>query len=456
MYAIIDVETTGGSPRTQKITEIAIYLHDGQEITGEFITLINPEKNIPYNITALTGITNEMVADAPKFYEVARDIVNLTENKIIVAHNSNFDYSFIRHEFKSLGYNFQREQLCTVKLSRKLIPGLRSYSLGTLCSELGIEITNRHRAAGDAMATARLFEILIDLNHSTGLDISEYQGLSKKGLHPDMSLDTIKNLPEEPGLYYFYNDNRELIYVGKSRNIKSRVISHINNNSSKRAIEMKQQIAEISYELTGSELIALLKESDEIKNNKPLYNRMQRRALCQYGLYHNTDDDGYINFSIEKNEADTGIPVHSFTTKRNAVNALNRLIEKYKLCQKLCGLYDSTGSCFHYEIMECKGACIGKESPEEYNKRAAMLIRSFIYENENMIIVDAGRNFDEYSVIKIERGKYIGYGYIDRDIPITSPAVINDYISNFDDNREIQSIIRNHLNAGRVVKVIRY
>jgi DNA polymerase-3 subunit epsilon len=305
-----------------------------------------------------------MVTDAPKFFEVARDIVNMTENRTIVAHNSNFDYSFIRHEFKSLGYNFQREQLCTVKLSRKLIPGLRSYSLGTLCSELGIEITGRHRAAGDAMATARLFEILIDLNHSTGLDISEYQGLSKKGLHPDLSLDTIKSLPEEPGLYYFYNENKELIYIGKSRNIKSRVISHLNNNSSKRAIEMKQQIAGISYEMTGSELIALLKESDEIKNNKTLYNRTKRRG--------------------------------------------------------------------------------------------AKLIRSFMFENENMIIVDTGRNFDEYSVIKIERGKYIGYGYIDRDIPITGPAVIDDYISNFDDNSEVQSIISNHLNAGRVVKVIHY
>ncbi len=184
MYAIIDVETTGGSPRAEKITEIAIYIHDGLKIVDEFISLVNPEKNVPYNITLLTGITNEMVTDAPKFYEIARNIVELTENKIIVAHNSNFDYNFIRHEFKSLGYNFQRKQLCTVRLSRKLIPGLRSYSLGTLCNELGIKITGRHRAAGDALATVKLFEILIELNRSAGLDFSEYQGLSRRELHP--------------------------------------------------------------------------------------------------------------------------------------------------------------------------------------------------------------------------------------------------------------------------------
>ncbi len=455
MYAIIDVETTGGSPAREKITEIAIYLHDGQKITGEFITLINPEKNIPYNITALTGITNEMVADAPRFCEVARDIVELTENRTIVAHNSNFDYSFIRHEFRSLGFNFQREQLCTVRLSRKLIPGIRSYSLGNLCRELGIEINGRHRAAGDALATAKLFDILISLNNSTGLDLSEYHGLSKKGLHPAMDPESIRNLPEEAGLYYFYNDNGELIYIGKSRNIKSRVVSHFNNNS-KRATEMRQQVAEISYELTGSELIALLKESAEIKNNKPLYNRSQRRAMDHFGLYQDTDENGYLVFSIEKNEAVSKLPLHSFSSRRRAVNTLNKLIERYGLCQKLCGLYDSQGCCFHYEIMECRGACIGIEPPEEYNKRAVKLIRHFMYDNQNMIIVDAGRNFDEYSVIKIENGKYIGYGYIDRDIQITDPDIIDDCISRFNDNLEVQSIIRHHLNAGKVLKVLRF
>jgi DNA polymerase III subunit epsilon len=160
MYAIIDIETTGGSPKTERITEIAIFIHDGIRVVNEFVSLVNPQKDIPYFITNLTGITNEMVANAPKFYEIARTIVEMTENCIFVAHNAPFDYGFVREEFLSLGFDYERERLCTVRLSRKLIPGKRSYSLGNLCSDLGIHLNNRHRAAGDALATVKLFELL--------------------------------------------------------------------------------------------------------------------------------------------------------------------------------------------------------------------------------------------------------------------------------------------------------
>jgi len=162
MYAIIDIETTGGSARIEKITEIAIYQHDGNQVTGEFVSLINPERNIPYFITNLTGITNEMVEDAPRFYEIAKKIVELTEGRTFVAHNARFDYSFIREEFKSLGFNYRRNLLDTVALSRKLLPGHKSYSLGNICKDLRISINGRHRAAGDALATVKLFEILME------------------------------------------------------------------------------------------------------------------------------------------------------------------------------------------------------------------------------------------------------------------------------------------------------
>lgn len=161
MYAIVDIETTGGSSQFEKITEIAIYQHDGKEITGEFISLVNPERNIPYFITNLTGITNEMVEDAPRFYEIAKKIIELTEGRTFVAHNAHFDYSFIRQEYKSLGFNFKRSILDTVALGRKLLPGHSSYSLGNICRDLNININGRHRAGGDALATVRLLEILI-------------------------------------------------------------------------------------------------------------------------------------------------------------------------------------------------------------------------------------------------------------------------------------------------------
>ncbi|MCK5169991.1 MAG: ribonuclease H-like domain-containing protein, partial [Bacteroidales bacterium] len=261
MYAILDLETTGLSPINEKIIEIAIYIHNGKEIISEYSTLINPERNIPYNITRLTGITNEMVKDAPKFWEIAKDIIILTEGKSIVAHNASFDFNFIRNEFKSLGYNFKRDRLCTVKLSRKIIPNHKSYSLGKLCKELGIKIDGRHRATGDAFATVKLFEHLLKISPSLG------QLNSSMFYHIDAKI--IKNIPEEPGVYYFHDHNGDIIYIGKSKNIRIRVFSHFSNEKSERALKMVDEIHNISYELTGSELIALLMESDEIKTQKP-------------------------------------------------------------------------------------------------------------------------------------------------------------------------------------------
>lgn len=168
MFSIIDIETTGNSYKFGKITEIAIYQHNGQEVTDSYSTLINPEMDIPYFITELTGIDNNMIKDAPKFYEVAKIIVEMTMGRTFVAHNASFDYKFIKEEFARLGYNYDRKTMCTVKLSRKLLPGHGSYSLGKLCADLGIEIDGRHRAAGDALATVKLFDILLKKNEMIG------------------------------------------------------------------------------------------------------------------------------------------------------------------------------------------------------------------------------------------------------------------------------------------------
>jgi len=294
MYAIIDVETTGGSPAIERITEIAVVVHNGEKIVDEFCSLVNPEKKIPYFITNLTGITNAMVSDSPKFYEIAKKIIELTTDCIFVAHNVSFDYHFIRNEYKRLGYGFYRDKICTVQLSKKLLPGLSSYSLGNICKCLDIANSSSHRAGGDADATARLFEYLLKLNQNNKLNISNLSKINKKNVHPGLSIEKMNHLPEDTGVYYFFNDKNELIYIGKSKNIRTRILSHFNNNNAKKAIEMKTEIADIEYELTGSELVALLKESHEIKQHKPLYNRSQRRSLSQYGLYHRIDNNGYI------------------------------------------------------------------------------------------------------------------------------------------------------------------
>ena len=336
MYAIVDIETTGGSPKVEKITEIAVYIHNGYKIIDSFESLINPEKYIPPYITRITGITNEMVESAPKFYEIARKIVEITQGKIFVAHNVGFDYKFIREEFKRLGYDFRRKKLCTVKLSRKLIPGQKTYSLGRLCENTGIEIENRHRAAGDALATVQLFELLLKLDTREKPVFAQMQNSNATNFPPNLNKNKIEKLPEETGVYYFYNDKGRIIYIGKSKQIRTRVFSHLAGNGNQRTSRMLEQIADIGFELTGSELIALLKESEEIKTHKPLFNRAQRRSLTNYGLYSWRDENNYIRFKIERNNNST-IPLTCFNNKQEARKQLELMIEKLGLCQKLCG-----------------------------------------------------------------------------------------------------------------------
>jgi DNA polymerase III subunit epsilon len=454
MYAIIDIETTGGSSRLERITEIAIYLHDGHQVTGEYSTLVNPERNIPYYITNLTGITNEMVEDAPRFFEIARTIVEMTEGRIFVAHNARFDYSFIREEFKSLGYNFKRSILDTVTLSRKFFPGLSSYSLGNLCNDLRINIRDRHRAAGDALATAKLFEMLMEKDremNSLKPVITKNKRSSK--LNPALDLNKIENIPEEPGIYYFYNEKGNLIYIGKSRNLHQRISTHLSNNTTNRAMEMRDLIADISWEETGSELIALLKESFEIKHNKPVYNRAQRRTSFRWGIYCFTDDEGFINYTYG-NLKDDEVPLSVFSSKEKARAKLNSMIETFGLCQKLTGLYETDGACFHHQVGLCKGACCGKESPEEYNERASKAIEEFIFTRRNFFVIDKGRNAEERCAVKILNGKYAGYGYFNINEMGFGLNAIHECIHSAQDNRDIQVILKQYLKHNRVERII--
>ena len=448
MFAVLDVETTGLNAKTEKITEIAIYIYDGEKIVDEFSTLINPEKKIPFGITQLTGINNRMVKDAPKFYEVAKKIVEITEDTTIVGHNVNFDNNFIKYEFQRLGYEFKRKTLCTVKLSRKLIPGHKSYSLGKICKELNIENESRHRAAGDAFATLKLFKILQSVE-------SNLADISLKGLNSNLSKSIIDDLPERTGVYYFYNLNKEIIYIGKSKSIRSRILSHLNNNMTKKAVKLKNDLADISFEITGSELLALLLESNEIKVHKPVYNSAQRRSIFQFGLFKFTDENGYFNLQIKKNDI-VESAVTSFSSLKEVKEFLFRLVEEYQLCQKLCGLYKTNGACFHYQIKQCFGACIGKETPDDYNLRVNEALEKYHFKYNSFFIIDKGRLENERSIVKIENGKYCGFGYLHHDECINEFYRLNDSIKLFSDNRDVQQIIKNYLRKNKVEQIIEF
>ena len=433
MYAIIDIETTGLSPSNEKITEIAIFIHDGQKIVDEYSTLINPEKKIPYRIIQMTGINNQMVESAPKFYEVAKKIVELTEGKVFVGHNVRFDYGFIRNEFKSLGYDYARKTLDTVKLSRRLIPGKRSYSLGRLCNDLEIDNHARHRATGDALATTKLFELLLSIDNNL-------ETVNINGAQSDLNKSFIKDLPSEAGVYYFYDKSKELIYVGKSINIHDRVLSHLNNNLHKKAIKMKNMIADVGYQKTGSELIALLLESDEIKRTQPIFNQSQKRTYFNYGLYSFEDETGYKNLKIMR-IIDELTPLYTYSSAMEGKEHLTNICEDFNLCQKLCGLYDTGGACFHYQIHSCNGACIGEEPSSSYNSRVNDALENYQFKHQNFFVIDKGRNEDENSIVKVESGKYLGFGYLGKDQVDNQMDLMHDCIVSYRDNKEVRRII---------------
>ena len=300
MYAILDIETTGGKYNEEGITEIAIYKFDGHEVVDQVISLVNPERPIQPFVVGLTGINNDMLRNAPKFYEIAKRILEITQDCILVAHNAKFDYRILRTEFRRLGYEYERETLCSVELSKKLLPGHASYSLGKLTKALGIPISSRHRADGDAIATVKLFKLLLQK------DVDKEIIKANIKTKPKSSLDTkliriVEELPSSTGVYYMHDDDGEIIYVGKSKNIRKRLNQHFTSESVK-SREMQNEVYAVTYEATGNELVALLKENQEIKKLKPKYNRALKRSVFNYGLYQTYDDNGYLKLYYSKNQ----------------------------------------------------------------------------------------------------------------------------------------------------------
>jgi len=439
VYAIVDIETTGLSPQRERITEIAIILHDGLRMVDSFSSLVQPEKHIPVNVARLTGIDDEMVKDAPRFWEIARKIVLLTEGCTFVAHNVNFDYQFIRAEFASLGYDFKREKLCTVQLTKKLVPGLPSYSLGHLASFFSIPNEARHRAAGDAKATALLLQELLSINDG------RVPQAALRGQTGMLSLEDVKHLPNFPGVYYLKNRRDETIYIGKSKNIKTRIQSHFRNGQTKRASHMIQEVAHVDYILTGSELIALLLESDEIKQKRPKFNRAQRRNKKAIGLYKQRDQDGYFRLWIQQVNTHEKSPLRLFDSMKEAREMLFSYCEQFELCQKLCGLYDTAGACFNYHVEECHGACIGEELPEAYNKRIAQLESRLFYQQPDFFARLEGRNPDEWSLVWVDKGVYQGFGYLAK---VYGPVPLSEYekaIVSYQNNEDVKRIMVRYL-----------
>ena len=352
MYAILDIETTGGKFDEEGITEIAIYQFDGHQVIDQFSSLVNPERKIQPFVEKLTGINNQMLRSAPRFFEIAKRIIEISEGCILVAHNAEFDYRILRTEFRRLGYTFNRKSLCTVSLSQLLLPEETSFKLGKLVRSLGIPISDRHRAQGDALATLKLFQLLLEKDSKKTIVTEHVKQLHKKEISQEY-YKIIETLPTETGVYYLYGKDNQLLYIGKSKNIRKRVSSHLTSKTAK-AKKIQQQLVRVAFEKTGCEFIALLKEQHEIKVNQPPFNHASKYRLFPMGICIEKDINGYNQLILE--QVVTGKSyLKAFRNKKAGIGQLWYWMDEYALCENKTSLLTNNGRCTRRTIKKCSG-----------------------------------------------------------------------------------------------------
>ncbi|MEM1339171.1 MAG: exonuclease domain-containing protein [Bacteroidota bacterium] len=421
MYAILDIESTGGKYNEEGIMEIAIYRFDGHDVVDKFISLVNPEREIQPFVTKLTGINNTMLRSAPKFHEVAKRIIEISKDAVLVAHNAQFDYRILRTEFRRLGYDYQRKTLCTVDLSKKLLPNAESHSLGKLVRSLGIPVSDRHRANGDAMATLKLFKLLLtkDLEKTIVKAITRAESL---GQLTERQLDIVESLPSETGIYYMHDKDGEILFLGATKNIKKRVNQHFTNVGSV-ARQLQKGTKKVSFERTGSELTAILKSELEIEKNRPLLNAPKKKKGYSHGVFASFDATGFLQLSAEKAN---GQPkrLSSFTSQKESNRFLNKIVLEYQLDELT--------------------------SPEIHNEKVMGILNRYSTHNRTIALIDRGRELGEHSVFLIKKGIFKGLGYADLNHQINNIHILEAIITPFDNGINSIHIIEAYLRKSRI------
>jgi DNA polymerase III subunit epsilon len=444
LYAIVDIETTGSYAANNGIIEISIRIFDGENVIEQYETLINPDQNIPRYIQAFTGINNDMVQDAPRFEEVAREVYHLLQDKIFVAHNVNFDYSFIKNHLQFYGYTLNSKKLCTVRLSRQIFPGLPSYSLGNLCHSLGIELNNQHRAGGDAEATVTLFKLLLKNDTKEAITNSLRRSSKEQALPPNVPREHFDQLPSTPGVYYFHDNKGKVVYVGKAKNIKSRVNSHFSNNSDSRQKQnFMRHVYAISYQSTATELMAAILESTEIKRLWPPFNSAQKKPEDVYGIFVYQDQNSYMRLAMEKKRKNSN-PIYTFHYKVDGHGVIRKLMTDFSLCPKLCFMQTDNEKCQGIIEGYCHGACEKQESPEAYNDRVLQAIASLTM-RPSYVVLDKGLSEEELSCIMVVKGSFFGMGYLPRDFENITEEAVKEYIKPYKENSYIRTLLNAHI-----------
>ena len=360
--ACVDLETTGGNALRDRVIEAGIVLMSGGRVVEEYSTLINPGVRIPYAIQQFTGITEAMVADAPSFAEVSDEILKRLEGRLFVAHNARFDYGFLRGEFRRLGRRFRAPVLCTVRLSRALTPGERGHNLDAVMARYDIECSARHRALGDAQVLAALLCIARERRPPAELDAIVADLMQAPKLPPQLDAGLVDELPEGPGVYLFHGEGDALLYVGKAKNIQSRVLAHFAaDQRSRKAMELSRLVRRIEWISTAGEFGALVTEARLIKERRPLLNRRLRESPAMWTIRLGDQNDPRASIDELDPAADSGETYGMFRSRGDADRALAGIVRDHRLCRRKLGLEEGEGSCVAHQLGTCNGACVGKE-----------------------------------------------------------------------------------------------
>jgi DNA polymerase III subunit epsilon len=442
LFAIVDIETTGGHASSNGITEIGVVIYDGEKVIQRYETLVNPHQSIPYYIQKLTGITDEMVQLAPSFSEIAPELFELLQGKIFVAHNVNFDYSFLHHQFNVLGYQLHCPKLCTVRYARKVSPKLASYSLGKLCAHFQIPVQNRHRAGGDANATALLLQLLLKKDVNNHIHTMLKRQSREQMLPMNMGREQIEQLPLTPGVYYFHDAKDKVVYVGKAKMLKKRVVSHFSGNKpSQQRQEFLRNIHRISYQQCGTELMAAVLETIEIKRLWPRFNRAIKGFEAGYGLYLFEDGKGFLRIAVDRKHK-TLQPLQIYYSRMEAMAELKRWAKEFELCYQLCFIDRSGNEKCSNEY--CRGVCNGKETTVTYNERVLNAIAQIKTGIPSFTIREPSYFNSTDACILMENGKFYGMGYIPVDFDAGNSSELKEHLQQYPEYQFVRSMIQRY------------
>ncbi len=421
MYSIIDVETTGGRALDHQITEIAIINFDGHKIQETFTSLVNPERPIPYGITHLTGIDDSMVSNAPKFYEIAKKVIEMTEGRTVVAHNAHFDLSFLKREFQDLGYDYRRMKRCTVRLARQAFPRHPSYSLGKICARLGIEINGRHRALGDAQATTELFARILKR-----VEVKEEE--HNIAWPPHFDRQALDKVPESMGVYQLWDKDGELLYVGRSQNMRKRVLEHLRVTEPTRAqMEFKNSIAHVTSQETGSELIAALLENHLIKINRPPFNQALNRVRFRWAVVAQTLSDGRTGLLVKQHQAQDQV-LMLFSGRKSAERFIERIYQ----------------TAYGFLPLSPEIAPLGLPL-EDAEKKLWNTLKKHIWSGGHYALITKGRHELEKGVVVVRDDKIEGYAFVRDDEDFQELG-----ISPLSNDRDSQVILMQAMSKGKM------